>query len=68
VNVYRRGDGTVVVEDYPGVPGGRLEPFRRAQFDRYQARAVVDSYWSTDNDLCRAILHVLDEDEEDEEE
>jgi hypothetical protein len=68
VNAYRRGDGTVVVEDYPGVPGGRLGPFMRVELDRYQARRVVDLYWSTDNDLCRAILHVLDEDEEDEEE
>jgi hypothetical protein len=31
-------------------------------------RTEPDLYWSTDNDLCRAILHVLDEDEEDEEE
>ena len=68
MNVYRRGNGTVVVEDYPSVPGGRIGAFRRAELDRYQARRVVDLYWSTDNDLCRAILHVLDEDEEDEEE
>jgi hypothetical protein len=50
-----------------GVPGGRLDPFARVELDRYQARRLVDGYWSTDNDLCRAILHVLDEDEEDEE-
>jgi hypothetical protein len=67
VRVHRRGDGTVVIVDYPGVAGGMLGPFRRVEFDRYEARDVIDVYWSTDNDLCRAILHVLDEDEEDEE-
>jgi hypothetical protein len=66
MNVYRRGDGTVVVANYPGVLGGKVGPFLRVELDRYQARRFVDLYWSTDNDLCRAILHVLDEDEEDE--
>jgi len=66
VYVYRRGDGTVVVERYAGVPGGRLEPFLRVELDGYLARRFVDLHWSTDNDLCRTILLVLDEDEEDE--
>lgn len=68
MNVYRTGDGTVIIEDYPGAPGGRLGPFRRVEVDRYKAREIIDAFWATDNDLCRAIAHVLDENEEDEEE
>ena len=53
VNVYRHGDGTVIVE-----------------LDRYEARRLLDEIWSAGtcaNEVARAIVHVLDKDEEDEE-
>jgi hypothetical protein len=52
VHVHRRGDGTVIVE-----------------LERYEARRLADEIWSAGafaNDFARAIVHTLDEDEEDE--
>jgi hypothetical protein len=52
VNVFRRSDGTVAIE-----------------LDRYEARQLLDEIFSAGtlaNDVARAIVHVLDEDEEDE--